>query len=68
MEFVSDVELQNQYYASLVRAKHIGKIIDIQMPDLPLDVFFICAKDIKGKNVISLFDRSMPIFADDMVE
>lgn len=40
MEFVSDVELQNQYYASLVRAKHIGKIIDIQMPDLPLDVFF----------------------------
>ena len=57
MEFVSDVEFQNQYYASSVRAKHIGKIVNIEFPPLPDDVFFIGAKDIKGKNVISLFDR-----------
>lgn len=68
MEFVSDVEFQNQYYASSVRAKHIGKIVNIEFPPLPDDVFFIGAKDIKGKNVISLFDRSMPIFADDTIE
>ena len=68
MEFVSDVELQNQYYASSVRAKHIGKIIGIELPSLPEDVFFIGAKDIKGKNEISLFDSSMPIFADEWVE
>lgn len=68
MEFVSDIELQNQYYASSVRAKHIGKITNIEFPTLPDDVFFISAKDIKGKNVITLFNRSMPIFADEMVE
>lgn len=68
MDFVSDIEFQNQYYASSVRAKHIGKIIDIELPILPDDVFFISAKDIKGKNIISLFDRSMPIFADDSIE
>ena len=68
MEFVSDVELQNQYYAASVRAKHIGKIIDIEVPTLPEDVFFISAKDIKGRNTIDLFDRSMPIFANDTIE
>ncbi|MGP1439537.1 MAG: molybdopterin cofactor-binding domain-containing protein [Treponema sp.] len=68
MEFVSDVELQNQYYACSVRAKHIGKIINIELPTLPDDVFFVSSKDIKGKNVISLFNRTMPIFADDTIE
>lgn len=68
MEFVSDVELQNQYYASSVRAKHIGKITNIEFPTLPEDVFYVSAENIKGKNLINLFGRSMPIFADDVIE
>ncbi len=68
MDFVSDIEFQNQYYAASVRANHIGTITNVELPTLPEDVFFISAKDIKGKNIISLFDRSMPIFADEMVE
>ncbi|MGP1437706.1 MAG: molybdopterin cofactor-binding domain-containing protein [Treponema sp.] len=68
MDFVSDVEFPNQYYASCVRAKHIGKVVNIELPPLPEDVFFISAKDIKGKNIIQLFNRTMPIFADEMID
>ncbi len=66
--FASDVELLGQYYAAIIRAEHIGKIIRIELPTLSYDESFITKSDIKGENAISLFGQEMPIFAKGQIE
>ena len=66
--FASDVELNNQYYAYLIRGQQVGKIERIELPQLEDECFFITKSDIKGKNAISLFGKEMPIFATERIE
>jgi len=66
--FASEIELQNEYSAVLVRAAQIGVLESIEYPPPPEDVYFITAKDVKGKNEVSLFEQTLPIFAQERIE
>lgn len=66
--FASEIELQNEYQAVLLRAEKVGQIASLEYPPLPEDVYFITAEDVKGKNELSLFDRMMPVFASERVD
>ena len=66
--FASEIELQNEYSAVLVRANQVGLLESVEYSPPPEDVYFISAKDVKGKNEVSLFEQTMPIFAQDKIE
>lgn len=66
--FASEIELQNEYQAVLVRSGQVGTIESVEYPPPAEDVYFVSAEDVKGKNEVSLFDHVMPIFASDKVE
>lgn len=65
--FVSDVDMPNEYSAVLVRSDRVGRLVNIEYPLLPDDVYFVRPSDIKGKNEIDIFGATMPIFADEEV-
>lgn len=65
--FVSDIDLANEYSAVLVRSNRVGRLVNIEYPLLPDDVYFVRPSDIKGKNEINLFGATMPIFAENEV-
>lgn len=68
-DFVSDLEFKDMEYAQLIRANEADcKLIDIEVPELPNGFSFFSAKDIVGKNFISILGATTPVFAYDKIE
>lgn len=67
-EFVSDLNFPEIYHAVLVRSEKIGTIDKIILPDLPENVEFFSAQDIKGEKEIKIFNYKIPVFAFYKVE
>lgn len=66
--YVDDIQMDNIQCAVSVRSTiSYGKILDINVPDLPNDYFFISSKDIPGENVVNIIASDWPIFADKFV-
>ncbi|MCL2184492.1 MAG: xanthine dehydrogenase family protein molybdopterin-binding subunit [Treponema sp.] len=69
LPFLADIYPESLHKQSLLYAVTIrspiakGRLINIEVPELPEHFTFITAKDIPGKNI--LFDTNIPILADD---
>lgn len=68
-KLVSDIDIQNQIYGSLLRStvQH-AYIKAIQIPPIPKNYFFFTAKDIPGQNELIVMDFPIPILADEFVQ
>ncbi len=68
--YVCDMVLPDMQYAYMVRSTiPRGKIVDIQVPELPEGYYFITAKDIpaEGKNELWMILKDWRCFAEDYV-
>ena len=66
-EFSSDLHFADMCEAVLIRAKHVGKLKNIIIPELPSGYAFFSAKDIPGEKEIKIFNYTIPVFAFDTV-
>ncbi len=63
--FTDDIQVEGAYFAVTLRSeKAHAKILDIKVPTLPKDYYFISAKDIPGENVCNIIVDDWPVFAD----
>ena len=63
--FTGDILMDEAYFAIPVRATiSYGKLLEIKVPELPKDYFFISAKDIVKENVCNIIVSDWPVFAD----
>jgi aldehyde oxidase and xanthine dehydrogenase family protein len=66
-EFSSDLHFADMCEAVLIRAKYVGKLKNIIIPELPSGYAFFSAKDIPGEKEIKIFNYTIPVFAFDTV-
>ncbi len=63
--FTGDIKMDDAYFAIPVRSSiSYGKLLKINVPNLPKDYSFISAKDIPGENVCNIIASDWPVFAD----
>ncbi len=63
--FTGDILMDEAYFAIPVRSTiSYGKLLKINVPELPKDYFFISAKDIVKENVCNIIVSDWPVFAD----
>ncbi len=63
--FTGDIQMDEAYFAIPVRSKVAhGKILDIKVPDLPINYFFISRKDIVKENVCNIIIDDWPVFPE----
>lgn len=63
--FTGDIQMDEAYFAIPVRSTvSYGKLLKIDVPDLPKNYFFISAKDIVKENVCNIIASDWPVFAD----
>ena len=68
LPYISDVKVENMVYGVLVRSPiAYGKIISIQLPDLPEGYEAVGAEDIPGPNYVKIIKEDQPIFANEWV-
>ncbi len=66
--FVADMKMENMLYARTLRSTvPRGKIISIQIPDLPDGYFIVDSKDVPANNRVKILENDMPFFAEDVV-
>ena len=67
--FTSDIQMDNAYFAIQVRANiSHGKVLSIQVPELPKNYYFISKKDIVKENVCNIIASDWPVFVDEVVK
>lgn len=63
--YISDVKVENMVYGVLVRSPiAYGKIISIQLPNLPEGYEVVGAEHIPGPNYVKIIQEDQPIFAN----
>lgn len=63
--FTGDILMEDAYFAIPVRSTiSFGKILEIKVPTLPKNYYFISAKDIVKENVCNIIVDDWPVFAD----
>ena len=63
--FTVDIKMDDAYFAIPVRATiSYGKLLEIKVPELPKNYFFISAKDIVKENVCNIIVSDWPVFAE----
>ncbi|MFL6561323.1 MAG: xanthine dehydrogenase family protein molybdopterin-binding subunit, partial [Bacillus sp. (in: firmicutes)] len=68
LPYISDVKEENMVYGVLVRSQiAYGKIISIQLPNLPDGYEAVGAEDIPGPNYVKIIKEDQPIFANEWV-
>jgi CO/xanthine dehydrogenase Mo-binding subunit len=68
LPYISDVKLENMLYGVLYRSPvAFGKIISIQLPNLPEGYAAIGAEHIPGPNYVKIIKEDQPIFANEWV-
>ncbi|MFP5109412.1 xanthine dehydrogenase family protein molybdopterin-binding subunit [Neobacillus sp. C211] len=68
LPYISDVKVENMVYGVLVRSQiAYGKIISIQLPNLPEGYEAVGAEDIPGPNYVKIIKEDQPIFANEWV-
>ncbi|WP_332696382.1 xanthine dehydrogenase family protein molybdopterin-binding subunit [Halalkalibacter lacteus] len=68
LPYISDVKLDNMVYGVLYRSPiAYGKIISIQLPNLPEGYEAVGAEHIPGPNYVKIIKEDQPIFADEWV-
>lgn len=68
LEFVSDMYIPDVQEVVLVRASCIGKLVHIEVSDLPEGYAFFSSKDIPGKKNIKIFNYEIPLFAETSIQ
>jgi CO/xanthine dehydrogenase Mo-binding subunit len=64
-KYVADINMDDMLYARTLRSSiSKGKIIKINMPDLPKGYHVISYKDIPGKNVVKVIYEDWQVFTD----
>ncbi len=68
LPYISDVKVENMVYGVLVRSPiAYGKIISIQLPNLPEGYEAVGAEHIPGPNYVKIIKEDQPIFANEWV-
>jgi CO/xanthine dehydrogenase Mo-binding subunit len=68
LPYISDVKVENMVYGVLYRSPiAYGKIISIQLPNLPEGYEAIGAEHIPGPNFVKIIKEDQPIFANEWV-
>ncbi|MEH7503019.1 xanthine dehydrogenase family protein molybdopterin-binding subunit [Neobacillus drentensis] len=68
LPYISDVKVENMVYGVLVRSTiAYGKIISIQLPNLPEGYEAVGAEHIPGPNYVKIIKEDQPIFANEWV-
>ncbi|WP_078410096.1 xanthine dehydrogenase family protein molybdopterin-binding subunit [Priestia abyssalis] len=68
LPYISDVKVENMVYGVLYRSPiAYGKIISIQLPDLPEGYEAVGAEHIPGPNYVKIIKEDQPIFANEWV-
>ncbi|MEY2195639.1 xanthine dehydrogenase family protein molybdopterin-binding subunit [Neobacillus sp. BF23-41] len=68
LPYISDVKVENMVYGVLVRSQiAYGKIISIQLPNLPEGYEAVGAEHIPGPNYVKIIKEDQPIFANEWV-
>ncbi|MBT2738830.1 xanthine dehydrogenase family protein molybdopterin-binding subunit [Bacillus sp. ISL-7] len=68
LPYISDMKVENMVYGVLVRSQiAYGKIISIQLPNLPEGYEAVGAEDIPGPNYVKIIKEDQPIFANEWV-
>lgn len=68
LAYISDVKLENMVYGVLYRSPiAYGKIISIQLPNLPEGYEAVGAEQIPGPNYVKIIKEDQPIFANEWV-
>ncbi|MDR7235962.1 xanthine dehydrogenase family protein molybdopterin-binding subunit [Neobacillus drentensis] len=68
LPYISDVKVENMVYGVLVRSQvAYGKIVSIQLPNLPEGYEAVGAEDIPGPNYVKIIKEDQPIFANEWV-
>jgi CO/xanthine dehydrogenase Mo-binding subunit len=68
LAYISDVKVENMVYGVLYRSPiAYGKIISIQLPDLPEGYEAVGAEHIPGPNYVKIIKEDQPIFANEWV-
>jgi CO/xanthine dehydrogenase Mo-binding subunit len=63
--FTSDIKIKNCYYGSIITSPiHKGIFVIKNKPELPHGYYFLTAKDIRGKNKLSLYVGDMPFLTE----
>lgn len=66
--YIADLKLEGMLYATMVRSTiSYGKIIKINLPDLPEGYETVSAEDVPGVNLLKVITSEQPIFAEDIV-
>lgn len=64
-KYVADIHMDDMLYARTLRSSiSKGKILNINMPDLPKGYHVISHKDIPGKNVVKVIYEDWQVFTD----
>jgi len=68
LAYISDVKLENMVFGVLYRSPiAYGKIISIQLPNLPEGYEAVGAEQIPGPNYVKIIKEDQPIFANEWV-
>jgi CO/xanthine dehydrogenase Mo-binding subunit len=68
LAYISDVKVENMVYGVLYRSPiAYGKIISIQLPNLPEGYEAVGAEHIPGPNYVKIIKEDQPIFANEWV-
>jgi CO/xanthine dehydrogenase Mo-binding subunit len=68
LPYISDVKVENMVYGVLYRSPiSYGKIISIQLPNLPEGYEAVGAEQIPGPNYVKIIKEDQPIFANEWV-
>lgn len=68
LPYISDVKVENMVYGVLYRSPiAYGKIISIQLPNLPEGYEAVGAEHIPGPNYVKIIKEDQPIFANEWV-
>ncbi|MED3562129.1 xanthine dehydrogenase family protein molybdopterin-binding subunit [Bacillus xiapuensis] len=68
LPYISDLKVENMVYGVLVRSPiAYGKIISIQLPNLPEGYEAVGAEQIPGPNYVKIIKEDQPIFANEWV-
>ncbi|MEH7076756.1 xanthine dehydrogenase family protein molybdopterin-binding subunit [Neobacillus drentensis] len=68
LAYISDVKVENMVYGVLYRSPiAFGKILSIQLPNLPEGYEAVGAEDIPGPNYVKIIKEDQPIFANEWV-
>lgn len=67
-KYIADIEFEDMLYARTLRSTVArGKIVSIDIPELPCGYYIVDKSDVTGRNRVKIIFYDMPFFAEDEV-